>query len=154
MAGLQGRSTNVLLLLTPRWCWGSGGVALLWLATAPSKVPRAPAIEARLAWPCSMWSSRWSRLLQVDWRTRSYLLRCMVAPVLLQRRSTTWLACRRSVDQAVLGRSAPRRSWSSSLAPLLPLHGRDDILLSDSVTHELVEGLALERHQLLTDLGA
>jgi hypothetical protein len=53
----------------------------------------------------------------------------------------------------VLGRSIPRRTWSVSLAPLLFLCGTDGILLSDGLTHELVEGLALEGHPLLTDLG-
>jgi hypothetical protein len=53
----------------------------------------------------------------------------------------------------VLGRSATRRTWSGFLAPLLFLHGTNGILLLDGATHELVEGLALERHQLLMDLG-
>jgi hypothetical protein len=63
------------------------------------------------------------------------------------------LAYRRSVDQVVLGRSTPKRTWSGSLAPLLFLHGMDGILLLDDATHLLAEGLTLERHQLLTDLG-
>jgi hypothetical protein len=53
----------------------------------------------------------------------------------------------------VLGLSAPRRTWSGSVAPLLFLHGTDVILLPDGATHELVEGPTLEGHQLLMDLG-
>jgi hypothetical protein len=47
--GLWGRSTDVLLLLTPRWSRGSGGVALSWLVTVLSKLPRSPIVEARVA---------------------------------------------------------------------------------------------------------
>jgi hypothetical protein len=53
----------------------------------------------------------------------------------------------------VHGQSAPRRTSSGSLSPLLFLGGTDGILLPDGTTHELVEGPALEGHQLLTDLG-
>jgi hypothetical protein len=60
---------------------------------------------------------------------------------------------RGSVDQSILGRSTPRRTWSGSLAPLLFLGGTNDILLPDGATHELVNGPALEGHQLLMDLG-
>jgi hypothetical protein len=77
----------------------------------------------------------------------------MVAPFLLLRRRTTRLACRWSVDYAVLGQSTPRRTWRGSLAPLLFLRGTDGILLQDGATHELVEGPVLEGHQLLIDLG-
>jgi hypothetical protein len=52
--GLQGRSTDVLLLLTPRWSRGSGLVALPWLVTVMRVVPRAPTVEARVAWPYSL----------------------------------------------------------------------------------------------------
>jgi hypothetical protein len=76
----------------------------------------------------------------------------MVAPWLLLRRGTSWPAYRRSVDQAVLGRSTVRRTWSSSLAPLLFLHGTNGILLPYGITHELVEGPPLEG--LVMDLGA
>jgi hypothetical protein len=48
----------------------------------------------------------------------------------------------------------PKRTWSSSLAPLLFLRGTNGILPPDGATHELVEGLALEDHRLLMDLGA
>jgi hypothetical protein len=53
----------------------------------------------------------------------------------------------------VFGRSAPRRTRSDSVAPHLFLGGTDGILLPDDITHELVEGPALEGHQVLTDLG-
>jgi hypothetical protein len=58
-----------------------------------------------------------------------------------------------SVEEAVLGWSTPRRTWSGSLAPLLFLCGTDGILLPDSATHELVEGPTLEVLQLLTNHG-
>jgi hypothetical protein len=44
--GLRGRSMDVVLLLTPRWCRGPRGVALLRLATVPRKVFGAPAVDA------------------------------------------------------------------------------------------------------------
>jgi hypothetical protein len=78
----------------------------------------------------------------------------MVAPLLLLWKRTTQLAYMRSVDQVVLGRSAPRRTSSGFLAPLLFLCGTNGILLRDGATHELVEGPTLEGHQLLIDLGA
>jgi hypothetical protein len=143
---LWGRSAIVLLLLTPKWCRGSRGVALSRLVTVASKVPRAPVVETRVARPCSLRRSRWSTLLWVDRRTWSYLLRCTVAPLLRWRR-TTRLAYRRSVDQVVLGQSGP-------LAHLLFLRGTDGIVLSDGSTHELDAGLAVEGHEVLTDLHA
>jgi hypothetical protein len=48
----------------------------------------------------------------------------------------------------------PRRSWNSPLSLLLFLSGMDRILLPDDGTHQLVDGLALEGHQVLTDLCA
>jgi hypothetical protein len=153
MTSLWGRRTNVLLLLNPRWCRGSRWVALSQLVTVSSKVPKMPVVEAWVAQPCSPWRSRWSRLLSVDQRTRSYLLRCTVAHLLRWRR-TTWLVYRRSVHQAVLGWSATRRSWSGPLTPLLLLRGTYGILQPNGSTHELVEGLALEGHKVLTDLCA
>jgi hypothetical protein len=48
----------------------------------------------------------------------------------------------------------PRRSWNSPLSLLLFLSGTDHNLLPDAGTHELVEGLALEGHQVLMDLCA
>jgi hypothetical protein len=107
MIGLWGRSTYLLFLLTPRWSQGSRGVTLSWLVTVPSEVTRAPIVEPRVAQPCSLQSLRWRRLLRVDWRTWSYLLRCTVAPLLLLQKRTTRLAYMHNVDQAVLGRSAP-----------------------------------------------
>jgi hypothetical protein len=82
---------------------------------------------------------------------RIYLLRWTVAPLRWWRRAT-WLSCQWSVDQAVLEQSTPRRSYSGLLSLLLFLGGTDGIVLSDGNTHELVEGLALEGHQMLTYL--
>jgi hypothetical protein len=44
-------------------------------------------------------------------------------------------------------------TWSGFLALLPFLRGTDGILLPDGATHELVDGPALEMHQLLMDLG-
>jgi hypothetical protein len=116
-----------------------------------SKVPRAPIVEARVACPCSLRMSRQGRLLWVYWWTWSYLLRCTVAPLWRWRR-TTWLAYGQSVEHVVLGQCAHKRSWSGPLALLIILGGTDGILLPNVITHELVEGLALDGHQVLTDL--
>jgi hypothetical protein len=53
-ADLWGRSTDVPLLLNPGWSWGSRRVALSQLVIVLSKVPRAPAVEAWVAWPNSL----------------------------------------------------------------------------------------------------
>jgi hypothetical protein len=73
-----------------------------------------------------------------------------------------WLACRRSVDQAVLRWSAPRRTWSGSLAPLLFLGGTDGILLPDGAPFmswlkvQLWKGISCSRilaHKPLAEQG-
>jgi hypothetical protein len=46
----------------------------------------------------------------------------------------------------------PRRSYRGPL-PLLLLGHMDGVFLPYGSTHQLVEGLALERHEVLTDLG-
>jgi hypothetical protein len=88
---------------------------------------------------------------KVSRRTWCHLLSWTVAPLRWWRRASR-LACWWGVDQAVLGQSAPRRSYRGPL-PLLLLGHMDGVFLPYGSTHQLVEGLALERHEVLTDLG-
>jgi hypothetical protein len=116
---------NVLLLQTPRCHQGSLGVALSWLAIVSSKVLREPVVEARVAQPYSLWSSKWSRPMGVYWWVHSYLLRCRVARLLLLLWSIVDISYAASQAHRIIN-VAVHREYSPGIIFIFS-HGRKDL---------------------------
>jgi hypothetical protein len=138
MANPQRRWVDRNLWLTDRWWWGPGSETLPRLGTLTGEVSNLPTVEARKPYPSRLRSSMWSSQPRLSGRTWGHLLRWTLAPL------------QRSVDQAVLGWSAPIRPRQRPLLPLLLQASTTCILLLNRSAHHLIQGAAPKQRQVLT----